>query len=75
MVYIDPFCYPEDAKWIPFLSALREQKRAILTKDKPPNEDMVFERQGYVALFRIDHITVENGTLRFQFIERLAEIA
>ncbi len=74
LVYTDPYCSPDDAKWVAFLAALHEKKRAVLTRDGPPNGEMVFERQGYVALFRIDLIRVENGTLRFQFAERLAEL-
>jgi hypothetical protein len=44
MTYADPKCDPGDAKWVPFLSALREGKLAILTKDGPPNENMSRER-------------------------------
>ncbi len=75
MSYVDPKCDPEDAKWVPFLAALSEVKRVILTRDGPPNENMSRDRQGYIALFRIGDITVENGELRFQFIKRLAELA
>ena len=74
LMYVDPYCVPEEAKWAPFLAALRDKKRAILTKDKPPSVNMIFEREGYIALFQIDTVTVDDGTLRFAFVERLADI-
>jgi hypothetical protein len=75
MVYADPYCLPEESKWVPFLAALRDKKQAILTKDGPPSADMVFDRKGYIALFQIGALTVENGTLRFEFLKRLANLA
>ena len=75
MVYADPYCLPEEAKWASFLAALREKRRAILTKDGPPSADMVFDRKGYIALFQIDTPTLEDGTLRFEFLKRLTDLA
>jgi hypothetical protein len=72
--YLDPKCDPEGAKWIPFLAALRDGKRAILTKDGPPNENMVRDRVGYIALFSIEDIKAEIGELSFRFTNRLAEL-
>ena len=65
MAYADPYCLPEHAKRAPFLTALRDKRQAILTKDGPPSAEMVFDRKGYIALFQIDTPTVEDGTLRF----------
>jgi hypothetical protein len=75
MVYLDPHCQPDDpARWIPFIAALKEKKQAILTRDTVAADGNSYERQGYIALFRIDHVVAEEGSLRFNFIERVANL-
>ena len=76
MVYDDPNYNREEArKWSELLDALRAEKRAILTLDRTPDGGKNFEREGYIGLFRIGDIEVSDGHLRFQFLERLANIS
>ena len=75
MVYLDPHCEPDDpVKWIPFIAALKDKKRAILTHDDVAADGNSYVRQGYIALFRIDDVVAEEGNLRFNFIERIANL-
>jgi hypothetical protein len=74
MVYDDPGCQPDHPKWVPFLAALEDGKRAILTLDKTSDGGKSFDRQSYIALFRIDDIQIADGHLRFRFVERLANV-
>jgi hypothetical protein len=75
MVYDDPYFSPEtEAKWEPFVAALKAGKRVILTNDNVSDEGHAFERTGYIALYAIDNVEIVGENLRFRFIKRLAEL-
>lgn len=75
MTYDDPHFSPEtEAKWEPFVAALKAGKRAILTSDDVTNEGHAFERTGYIALYAIDDVEIVGENLRFRFTKRLAEL-
>jgi hypothetical protein len=55
---------------------MREKRRVIITKDKVvPGKARgggYFKRDGYVAIYEVDDITVDENGLRFRFGRRLA---
>ena len=77
MTYVDPGYDPERAIWGPFIEALETQKRAVLTEDQVSGTDdrnLSFSRTGYIALYAIDHVQVDENVLRFDFVERLRDL-
>ena len=74
MIYRDPNYSKDDRQWAELMDALNKQKQAILTKDTTPNNGKSFDRTGYIALYRIDHIQVTDSEMSFQFVERLADL-
>jgi hypothetical protein len=64
-------------KWDEFIEALKTERRAILTNDKvlgPSGRGVNFKRDGYIALYEIDNLIIDEQTLRFEFISRLADL-
>lgn len=59
-------------QWEPFINALKEG-RAILTEDELDKEGVPINRNGYVALYRIENVTLRGNELHFDFTERLAD--
>jgi hypothetical protein len=55
---------------------MREKRRVIVTKDKVvPGKTRgagYFQRDGYVAIYEIDDIAVDDDGLRFRFGRRIA---
>lgn len=69
--YSDPNV-TNDPKWPPFIEAIRHGQKVILTNDKLDNAgNPSGNRDSYIALYRIDSVGVEDGKLRFRFVERL----
>jgi hypothetical protein len=74
--YADPHADLSQPIWRSFVEAIAREKRVILTADEclPPateGEAPGFRRTGYIAVFRVDDVWVEDRTLRFRFTERL----
>ena len=78
LIYVDPgYDPPSQPKWGEFIEALTTERRAILTKDKvlgPSGRGVNFRRAGYIALYEIDNVKIDEQTLRFEFISRLADL-
>lgn len=73
MYYDDPGYSETGPKWPEFIRELKTLNRAVLTKDTfVPGG--AFERQGYIALFDINNVRIENDHLRFNFVARIAEL-
>ncbi|MDX2074625.1 MAG: hypothetical protein SFX19_09735 [Alphaproteobacteria bacterium] len=60
-------------QWDELVDALKNKKRAILTKDRW-SENRNFERIGYIAVWEIDNILAVNNELRFDFIRRISDL-
>jgi hypothetical protein len=76
MSYDDADYQPEEEKWVPFIAALKKG-RAILTRDQASDMGkgfVSFERLGYIAVFRIEDVSVKRGHLRFRFTARFADL-
>jgi hypothetical protein len=78
LIYVDPsYDPPSQPKWVEFIEALTTEQKAILTKDKvlgPSGRGVNFKRDGYIALYQIDNLAIDQQTLRFEFISRLADL-
>ena len=61
----------ERAEWGPFIRALQEGGRAILTTSEVPDGPGPWRRNGYVGLWSIRNVLVENGVLTFDLEEPL----
>jgi hypothetical protein len=62
-----------DAKWEPFIKAIREGQKVILTDDKLDENGLPNgARNSYKGLFRVEKVEVRNNELHFDIVERLA---
>ena len=77
LIYVDPGYDPSQPKWAKFIEALTNEQRAILTSDKVlglSGRGVNFKRDGYIAFYQIDNLTIDQEALRFEFISRLADL-
>ena len=74
MSYNDPWCAPNDPKYVDLIERLQATKHAILTKDRLVAPGGPFERLGYIALFEIDDVESREELLRFYFTNRVADL-
>jgi hypothetical protein len=70
MSYHEPNCEIAESKWSEYVEALRHGK-AILTTDDVVGEGPIFQRSGYVAVFRIANVVLNGRNLTFDLVERL----
>lgn len=56
------------------VAAIRADPRIVLTSDRVGGDGSSFERTGYIAVFRIANIEADDHEIRFDLIERLAEL-
>lgn len=71
--YHDPYGRPDGGgQWDEFAAALRRGGRAILTNDRviAPDPDIKFERLGYIAIFEVANVALDENGLRFDFVRR-----
>lgn len=71
------YCDPnvsDDWRWQPFIEAIRNGRRVILTNDKPDaNGQPSGDRDSYIALYEVDKVEVIGSELHFDFVKRLEE--
>jgi len=60
-------------QWEEFVDAIREKKRVILTNSER-QEDGGFVRKGYIAVFGVNQVELDENGLRFKLISRQAEL-
>ena len=74
--YHDPHPSQGDQRFAPYIALMREKRRVIATKSKldpsKPRGGGEFKRDGYVGVFEVANITVDDDGLRFRFGECLA---
>jgi len=64
----------DDPKWGPFVQAIRDGQKVILTDDKlDANGLPTGDRNNYIGLFRVENVEVRDNELHFDFVERLAD--
>jgi hypothetical protein len=71
--YSDPAFDAQDLKWTGFVDAIRGG-RVILTRGETHAETGTEDRKGYVAVFRVEDIATDDGSLRFRLADRLIEL-
>lgn len=72
--YEDPGVEVGNPIWDEFIEELKKTGKVIVTSDDPAPGTGAFRRTGYIAIWSIDNVRVEEGCLRFCFIERLEEL-
>ncbi len=72
--YNDPGVEEGTKIWDDFIGALKATSKTILTTDNVSPDERQFERTGYIAVFAIDDVRVEDGCLRFRFVDRLCHL-
>ncbi len=72
----DPEAVPKDPKWVELISAIKETRKVVVTRDEVRSENglSVFKRQGYEAVYRVGEIGVGAKSFRFRLVERLREL-
>lgn len=68
--YLDPHV-SGDAKWGPFIAAIRSGETVILTKDELGDDGQPFRRTAYIATYRVQNVVLEGTNLSFEFVQRL----
>lgn len=63
-----------DPKHIELVEAIQSTGKVILTKDKVIGDGEAFERDGYIAMYRIANLQWENDELEFDLIDKLATL-
>src|SRR3546814_4866977 len=61
--YVDPGV-DDRPEWVPFVTALSDGKKALLTTSDIPEDGEPWRRSGYVAVYAIDDVRIEGGVLR-----------
>lgn len=79
MYHADPGYVEGESQWPALVSAIRAKKRVILTNDEafPVSENkhgMGFTRTGYIAVFAVENIEADEGSLRFKLVERICDL-
>ena len=69
--YEDPGVEVGNPVWDEFIQELKRTGKAILTSDNPAPGSGSFKRTGYIAVWSIEDVRVEEGKLRFRFVDRL----
>ena len=68
--YVDPG-FDDRTEWSPFITALQEGSKAILTTSHPPDKSGMRRRKGYTGIWTISNIRVVElegrRELRFTF--------
>lgn len=60
------------SKWEPFIRAIVDGKKVILTDDKlGPDGEPSGDRNSYIALYRVENVELRGNELHFDFVERL----
>ena len=72
--YNDPGVEEGTQVWDEFIAALKATGKTILTTDNVSHDEKQFKRTGYIAVFATDHVRVEDGCLRFRFMDRLCNL-
>jgi hypothetical protein len=70
--YLDPHCDTRP-EWPAFIAALSQGRKAILTTSKFTEEDGKWRRASYVAIWEVENVRTEAGTLRFRFVRPLVQ--
>lgn len=70
MRYRDPYV-GQDPRWGPFIAAIEQSGKVILTKDKLAADGQPIERDGYIASYRVANVCRTGTDLTFEFVERL----
>lgn len=71
--YDDPSARPGIKKFDDLYNAIKEKKRVVLTKDNYLG-DHQFERTGYIAVFEVVGLEMDDNGLRFRMVRRLDEL-
>jgi len=69
--YHDPFARPGEPEWAELIAALREKRRAVVTRGNGTDA----EPTRYLAVYAIDGINVTKSDLRFRVVQRLVILA
>lgn len=73
-VHQDPNYNPDNPKWIELFEALQLTKKTVVTTDEVLPDNAGFIRTGYVAVFGIDAVRIEDGALTFSILSRECEL-
>ena len=57
------------------VAAILRDPRIVLTEDRVSEGGRAFERTGYIGVFRVGNIEADDEEIRFDLLERLAELA
>ena len=71
--YLDRGLEAQKPKWQKYISALKAQKKAILTDDTVV-EGEAFKRSNYIALYEIDNVETTDAGLALNLVKRLEEL-
>ena len=69
--YYDPFARPGEPEWDELITALREKRRAVMTRGDATDA----EPTRYLGVYAIDAIEVTESDLRFRVTKRLTLLA
>ena len=73
MTYHDPQAIPGDRKWDDFVGAIR-RGRVILTSDDVSEDERVFNRKEYIAIFAVEDVQMDGNGLTFRLTKRLVDL-
>jgi len=66
--------WQSDPKHLELVGAIRAGGKVILTKDRVTGDGEAFERNGYIAIYRVENIRWENDELEFDLVDKLATL-
>lgn len=62
----------KDPKHIELVEAIQSRGTVVLTKDKVTGDGEAFQRNGYIAVYRVENLEWSNDELKFDLVEKLA---
>jgi hypothetical protein len=76
--YNDPEAILGHKRFEDFVAKIQSDGRVIMQKDKPPHisadNKTILEREGYIAVFKVDGLVFDASGLRFKITQRLCNL-
>jgi hypothetical protein len=70
--YHDPGAVLGEGKWVKYVKAIEELKQVALTRQREENGK--WRRNGYIAMYKVANVSASDEGLRFDFVEKLADL-
>ena len=72
--YHDIHARPGDSRFAELLQGIKATGRVVLTTDAASDDARHFKRTGYIAVYAVEDVSLDDEGLRFRFTHRLIDL-